>query len=131
MKKVLIVQSIPYVLDLIKFRIKEVFPQLENMVSYHNDFEQTLVSFPEKGEVVVIASDSYHDSKNELFSEEEKNGSKLAEEIKKINPMARVYIFSTYQPNMDYVDGFYEKTNGGDNTLDEIVEIFYDLKLNV
>ncbi len=107
------------------------FPRLKDLVLYCNDFEQTLATFPKEGEVTVIASDSYHDLKNELFSEAEKNGNKLAEEIKKINPMARVYIFSTYQPRMDHIDGFYKKTRDGDNTLDEIVEIFFDLKLNV
>ena len=130
MKKVLIVQSIPYVLDLIKSRIEEAFPQLKISISYYNDFEKTLAEFSKEGEVVVIASDSYHDHKNELFREEEKNGSKLAEEIKKINPLAKVYIFSTYQPDMDHIDGFYMKTAGGDNTLDEIVDIFFDLELD-
>lgn len=131
MKKVVIVQSIPYVLDLIKLRIESVFPQLKNLVLYYNDFEQTLETFPKEGEVVVVASNSYHDQKNELFPKEAKNGNKLAEEIKKINSRAKVYIFSIYQPSMDYIDGFYEKTNGGDNTLDEMVDIFFDLKLNV
>lgn len=131
MKKVIIVQSIPYVLDLIRLKIEEIFPQLKRSVLYHNDFEQTLATFPKEGEVVVIASDSYHDLNNELFLKEEKTGSKLAKEIKKINPMAKVYIFSIYQPNMEYVDGFYKKSNDGDNTLDEIVSIFFDLKLNV
>lgn len=131
MKKVLIVQSIPYVLDLIKLRIEKTFPWLKNLISYYDNFEKVLAEFPKEEEVIVIASDSYHDLENELFSEAEKNGSKLAEEIKKINPMAKVYIFSIYRPKMDYIDGFYEKTNGGDNTLDEIVDIFLDLKLNV
>jgi hypothetical protein len=130
MKRVLIVQSIPYVLDLIKSRLEETFPQLKSSISYYNDFEKTLAEFPKEGEVVVIASDSYHDPKNELFREEEKNGSKLAEEIKKINPLAKVYIFSSYEPDMDHIDGFYMKTAGGDNTLEEIVDIFFDLELD-
>lgn len=125
----MIVQSIPDVLALIKKKIDKVFPNLDGRVSYHSNFEQTLLNVPKNNEIVVIASDSYHDE-DDFFEGEEKDGNKLAEEIKKINPQAKVYIFSTYAPRLEYVDGFYLKSKGGDNTVAEMIEIFYDLGLN-
>jgi len=130
MKRVMVVQSSPIVLELVKKRISAIFPHLRDYVSYQSNFEKTLEEIPKKGEIIVIASDSYHDDKNIRFLDEEKDGNRLAEEIKKINPEAKVYIFSMYEPRHGYIDGFYKKSHLGDNTLDEIIEIFIDLGLN-
>lgn len=126
--KVIIVQSIPQALELIEKRIHEVFPLLDN-VTYESNFEKTLQIIPVDEELVVITSDMFHDDKDELFQRQEKDGSKLAEEIKKINPKAKVYVFSTYEPRPDYIDGFYHKIRMGDNTGNEIITIFMNLKL--
>jgi len=126
--KVIIVQSIPQALELIEKRIREVFPISDNVV-YENNFEKTLQIIPTDEEVVVITSDMFHDDKDELFKRQEKDGGKLAEEIKKINPKAKVYVFSTYEPRYEHIDGFYLKTQKGSNTENEIIKIFLDLKL--
>lgn len=128
MKKIIVVQSIPEVLELVREKISATFPHL-NKVLYQSNFEKTLAEISEDEEIVVIASDSYHDAEDILFKSAEKNGNKLAEEIKKINPIAKVYIFSMYEPKREYIDGFYQKSQLGDNTLEEIVEIFIDLSL--
>lgn len=126
--KIMIVQSIPDALSVIEKRIKEVFPLLDNVI-YEGSFEKALQVVPKDDDVVVITSDMFHDDKNELFTRQEKDGSKLAEEIKKINPKAKVYVFSTYTPRPHFVDGFFPKTQMGNNTGAEIIKIFLDLNL--
>ncbi len=129
MKKIIVVQSIPYVLEMVRELLGTIFPQLSALISYQSNFEETLKIIPRDEELTVIASDFYYDSEDVVFVNREKDGSRLAEEIKKINPSAKVYIFSTSAPRPDYIDGFYEKGRGGDDTLKDIVNIFYDLKL--
>jgi hypothetical protein len=129
MKKVFVIQSIPYVLKLIKATIGIKFPHLNETVFYESNFEKTLEMIPQNEEIVVIASDGYHDDEDVRFKYEEKDGSKLAEEIKKINSKAEVYIFSSYEPRGKFIDGYFPKSTGGDDTLNEIVEIFKELKL--
>ncbi len=103
---------------------------MDNVI-YESNFEKTLRIIPKDEEVVVITSDMFHDLKDELFKSSEKDGSRLAMEVKKINPKAKVYVFSSYEPKMENIDGFFQKTQGGDNTATEIINIFYKLKLAV
>jgi hypothetical protein len=130
MKKIIIVQSNPLVLPLVQKTIQSTFPKLIEAVSYQSNFEKTLNEIPKKGELVVITSDMFYDTDNVRFPAKEKNSSKLAEEIKKINPAAKVYVFSMYKPKPEFIDGFYAKSQGSDNTLKEIVAIFWDLGLD-
>lgn len=130
MKTVFIVQSTPVVLDLIQKKITTVFSAVDNVI-YESNFEKTLSIIPKDEEIIVIASNFYHDKENILFSSREKNGSRLAEEIKKINSLAKVYIFSESEPHKEYIDGFFQKSKMGDRTGDEIVEIFYKLNLSL
>jgi len=127
--KIIIVQSIPEALELIRTEISRAFPQLKDSVLYESDFEKSLALIPKTEGVTVIASQVFHDRKDQNFSKEEKTGDKLAEEIKKINPAAKVFIFSTLSPLSSFVDGFYQKANSGDNTPKEILQIFIDLEL--
>lgn len=127
---IIIVQSIPAALELIEGKIKNTFPSMDNVI-YESNFEKTLRIIPKDEEVVVITSDMFHDLKDELFKSSEKDGSRLAMEVKKINPKAKVYVFSSYEPKMENIDGFFQKTQGGDNTATEIINIFYKLKLAV
>jgi hypothetical protein len=129
MGTVFIIQSIPDALDLIKKKISIIFPDMHNII-YESNFEKTLTMIPVSDEIVVIASDYYHDDENIRFDRKEKDGSKLAEEIKKINSLAKVYIFSTYRPRKEYIDGFFLKSHHGDSVEDEIVEIFHKLNLS-
>jgi len=130
MRKIFIVQSNPDVLKLVREKIQSVFPELKNAVSYQGDFEKTLTEVPKDGELVVITSDQFHDKKNVKFSDQEKDGSKLAEEIKKINARAKVYVFSMYDPKPEHIDGFFKKSWGSNNTLEEMVGIFLSLGLD-
>lgn len=130
MRKIIIVQSIPMVLRLVRERIGWVFPELEDVVVYQSDFETTLNEIPQDGEFVVITSDQFYDESHVKFTAKEKDGNKLAEEIKKINPKAKVYCFSGYEPPLTHLDGLYHKSADGDNTVEEIVFIFMDLGLD-
>ena len=131
MKKIIIVQSIPDALELVRKKIGATFPHLDSRVSYHGNFEKTLETIPKDEAIVVIASNGYHDEEDNLFDANEKDGNRLAEEIKKINPQAKVYIFSIYKPRPEHIDGFYMKSQAGDNTVDEMINILIDLGLNV
>lgn len=130
MKKIIVVQSNPEVLKKVREKMRTIFPELNEAISYQRDFENTLNEIPTDCELVVITSDQFHDERNVKFSEQEKDGSKLAEEIKKINPAAKVYVFSMYDPRPEHIDGFYKKSWGSDNTLEEIVTIFLSLGLD-
>lgn len=130
MRKIFVVQSNPRVLPLVQKTIQSAFPKLNEIVSYQGNFEKTLKEIPKNGELVVITSDMFYDEDNVRFPAKEKNGSKLAEEIKKINSQAKVYVFSMYKPKPEFIDGFYPKSQGSDNTLQEIVAIFIDLGLD-
>ena len=127
---IIIVQSIPAALELIEGKIKNTFPSMDNVI-YESNFEKTLRIIPKDEEVVVITSDMFHDLKDELFKSSEKDGSRLAMEVKKINPKAKVYVFSSYEPKMENIDGFFQKNQRGGNTATEIINIFYKLKLAV
>jgi hypothetical protein len=115
---------------MIKEEIGKVFPRLSGHVFYESNFEKTLNMIPKDEELVVIASDTYHDEGDFLFKDYEKDGDKLALEIKKVNPRARVYIFSTYKPKPGNIDGYFPKSRMGDNTISEIVDIFAKLGLD-
>jgi len=130
MKKIIVLQSILEQLELIQFGIKRNFPHLDDVVVYQSNFEETLAEITNEDELVVIASDWYHDDKHIHFSRGEKNGDRLAEEVKKINPLARVYIFSEYEPQSGHIDGFYIKSPMGRNAHREIISIFRDLYLD-
>lgn len=131
MKKILVVQSIPYVLRMVRERLLNTFPQLEGVMMFSDEFEEALeivASKAREGELVVITSDSFHDEVNARFSDSEKNASRLALEIKQINPLAKVYAFSQYDPEPpDYLDGSFKKSQGGDGTLVDIIDIFIQL----
>jgi hypothetical protein len=130
MKRIIVVQSNLLVLPLVQKTIQSTFPKLNDSVSYQSNFEKTLDEIPRYGKLTVICSDMFYDEDNVKFSGKEKNGSKLAEEIKKINSQAKVYVFSMYKPKPEFIDGFYAKSQGSDNTLKEIVAIFWDLGLD-
>ena len=130
MNKIIVVQSVPEVLKSIKWEIKYTFPHLNDRVIYQSNFEKTLAEIPKNEEIIVIASDWYHDDEHILFERTEKTGDRLAEEIKKINPLAKVYIFSAYEPKLGHIDGFYLKSRMGSNATEEIVDVFRDLGLD-
>lgn len=125
--KIIIVQSIPQVLELIKKKIQEEPRALLSDIVFEGNFENTLKIIPKDQELVVITSEWFHDSKDELFKSSEKDASRLALEIKKINPKAKVYAFSSCEPKMNHIDGFFKKTQGGR----EIIDILKKLKLAV
>ncbi len=128
--KMLVIQSIPYVLELVREELNIAFPQLNGQVLYESEFEKSLEVVPKTQDLVVITSDFFHDKEDILFRREEKNSGRLAQEIKKINPRARVYAFSSCQPlSAEYLDGFFRKSSGGDNTLEEITKIVRELGL--
>jgi len=124
---IIIVQSLRMP-EWIKADVKRFFPGLEDKILYKNNFESTLKMVPKEGEVVIITSNVFHDSENELPSIFEKNANKLGELAKKINPKTSLYVFSTKAPHIDEinVDGFFERRGYSDEGK-QIAEIFYHL----
>lgn len=130
MKTIIIVQTALGSLESIKKSVGKNFPQLKEKILYDNNFESALTLIPKEGEVIVITSNFFHDKNDILFNQYEKNGNKMAEEVKKINPASKIYAFSTdYLEEDDHIDGFYQKIHGGWEDGHEIIEIFYDLSI--
>lgn len=128
--KIIIIQSIPDALELVKSEINRAFPNLKDKVLYENDFERSLTLIPKDEEITVISSQVFHDREDILFTWQQKNGDRLAEEIKKINPKAKFFLFSSVGPVSDHVDDWFPKSPGSYNVAKEIIQIFIDLKLN-
>lgn len=139
--KILVVQSIPYVLELVKEYLLKTFPHLNDVMIFSGGFEESLTLVANRcqnEELVVITSDSFHDEDQKGFTpsgrwaEGEKNSNLLAREIKKINSLAKVYAFSTFEPDqVDFLEGAFRKTQDGDHTIEEIEKIFIHLNLHV
>lgn len=130
MKTIIVVQTTQEVEDLQK-RMNKNFPKLAGEIKCDNNFESALNLIPVDGEVAVITSNYFHDKKDQLLSKEQKNGNKLAELVKRINPRAKVHIFSEdfVFPKNSFVDTFFKKTNGGANFDEDIKAAFYALGL--
>lgn len=131
MKRIMIVQSIPEWLAAFKQVIEESFPQLKKNVNYTRSFDQAIDFTPKKGELIVISSRMFHGRslnyrirhKLEIV-DSEKVGEKLAEIIKGINPKARLYIFSEFEPaENEFVDGFIQKRHHGKIYEHDIVSV--------
>ena len=128
-EKIIIVQSSRYTIDRIRFKIKTSYPELMNIISFEEDFEQSLRLIPATGKIVIISSNRFNDLENVKFSKEEKCGNNLAKEIKKINPEAIFYLYSEEEAAMTdkFIDGSFHKKARGINSDEEIIEIFYDI----
>ncbi len=114
MKKVIIFQSLPIWLGIIKDAINEAFPEKVPDVDYSETFDQCLGLIPKEGEVLVICSSIFHgdDSpyKKGLSEEDKKDADTLARLIKEINKKAKVWVYSEYPPKtIIHIDGFISK----------------------
>ena len=128
-KTLIVIQSIDSALDYLKKQQKQWLPELNEQVIYDTNFENCLELIPKNGKIIVIASNIFHDKENKKFERFAKNGGKLAEEIKKINPNSKVYIYSTDAPhNRKYIDGFFKKNCVGD-TREEIRDMLTQIGL--
>ncbi len=120
MKTVMIVQSNAAWIPILVNAISAKLPKLTDYLICTDNFEFALDLVPKEGELVVVTSEMFHDRVsvhknrgNQKILDSEKNADRLAEEIKKINPKAIVYVFSEFKPSKhDFLDGFIEKTQG-------------------
>jgi hypothetical protein len=133
MKTILIAQSVPYWITVIIDAISGRLPDLADCICFTDSFDFALDLVPKQGELIVISSGMFHDSLSEKrktvaekIPDNEKDGDKLAEEIKKINPEARIYVFSEYEPfESKYLDGFIKKIKGNNReSLTNLLKIF-------
>ncbi|MFA6354989.1 MAG: hypothetical protein WCW65_01010 [Candidatus Paceibacterota bacterium] len=131
MKKVLIVQSIPEWLGFFKTAIAKEFPLLKDEdVIYTGSFDEAVDIAPTGCELVVISSDMFHDKSSpyrelhgEIIPDEEKNGTKLAEIIKALNPDCKFFVFSQFEPEksrLGLVDGFIPKNQFGNMYMEDM-----------
>ena len=117
MKTILIIQSIPAWVPILINSISEKFPGLAYCVYCTDSFDHAIDLIQKEGELIVVTSEMFHDDLSDhkkdvtqKIPDYLKNGDKLAEMIKVINPKAKVYIFSEYEPkNNENIDGFVKK----------------------
>jgi len=133
MKRVLIVQSIPEWTVILGNVILREFPKLLTNMNFTTTFDQAidLANVFKDDDLIIITSDMFHDEINNTgtitkkIPENEKDGNRLAQMIKVINPKAKVYLYSSYHPREEEsLDGIITKSESGDmNTLLILEEI--------
>jgi hypothetical protein len=130
--KIFIVQSLGY--EVLETYIKNMFPEVVERISYSDSFDQTIEMIQkEEGRIYVFTSDMFHDiSRTQLESttipDKEKNSNSLAKMIKEINPNAKVYVYSYYEPPMYFVDGYLHKIEGSNVSINELINFIKKLK---
>ncbi len=116
---VIILQSVPSWLTLLKQNISEKFPELEKNVFYSNSFDFGIDLIPKEGPVVVFTSNMFHDSLSEHYEhvtekikDKEKNANTFGKLAKAINPKVKVFLLSEFDSKeQEYLDGFIKKNN--------------------
>lgn len=127
--KLIIIQSVPACLKAVQNSIENNLPnKFPGGIIYNSNFEDVLDLIPKEGELTVITSNFFHDSLHVKFSCAEKSGDRLAELIKEINPVAKVYVFAESEPAFTYVDGFFKKKDV-DNVGGEVIDVLRELGL--
>lgn len=131
--KVLIVQSLGYVV--LKTYIENAFPEVAERISYSDSFDLAIEMISkEKGRIYVFTSHMFHDisrtkTESTTIPDKEKNSNSFAKMIKELNPYAKVYAFSFFEPlKMDYLDGYIQKIEGSTSSMDELVDFIKKLK---
>lgn len=131
MKRILIVQSIPDWIAILREAILKELPELVNNILFINTFDQAIIIADvfKDDDLIVITSDMFHDEINNTgtftkkIPENEKDGNKLAQMIKALNPKAKVYLYSSYHPlEEDFLDGIIKKSEFGDMNIPKIFE---------
>lgn len=127
-KKVIVVETTG-MLESMRLALIKNFPFLEESLVFSNTFDGALEKVPFEGNVVVISSNMFHESKDPHF-DVKKSADILAQAVKEINPSAQVYAFSAFPPREfeKAIDGYFEKDFY--NADNQIVDIFHSLGLN-
>ncbi|MCX6753030.1 MAG: hypothetical protein NTW62_01625 [Candidatus Nomurabacteria bacterium] len=119
-KTLIIVQSIPEWNTAFFAHVSKYMPTIADTVSMTDSFDHAIDLAPKKGKLTVVTSNMFHDkfSKHygevkEKMDENKKDGNTLAKLIKEINPEAKVYVFSEFEPeNKKHITGFIKKDRG-------------------
>jgi len=131
MKKVIIVQSNPAWITILKDAINEQLPGLAPNVIYTSSFDHAVdLAKKEEEEILVICSDMYHDRDSEHYGhvteklpDNEKNCLSLAKLIKGINKKSQVYVFSDYAPNtFSNLDGYISKNVPTEVSITKVIQ---------
>ena len=130
MKKVIIVQSNPAWITILKDAINGQLPELDTDVIYTTSFDHAVdLATKEKEEILVICSDMYHDRDSEHYGhvteklpDNEKDCLSLAKFIKGINKKSQVYVFSDFSPNtFSNLDGYISKNAPTEVSIAKVV----------
>lgn len=130
--KVFIVQSLGYVI--LKTYLENAFPEITERISYSDSFDQAIEMISkEEGRIYVFTSHMFHDisrtqSESTTIPHLEKNSNTFAKIIKGINPYAKVYVFSFFEPSMDFIDGYIHKAEGSTLSMNELANFIKKLK---
>lgn len=133
MKKILIVQSIPEWLTMLKNAISKEFPAIEIECSDSFDYAVSLIK--ENEDLLVICSDEFHDkysrhsSQTSELPDELKDGDSLARLVKERNEKAKIFVFSSYQPiSKIWHDDYIRKCN---DKIEESIELLLEKIKNI
>lgn len=132
LSKVFIVQSLGYVV--FKTYIENTFPEVVERISYSDSFDQAIEMISkEEGRIYVFTSHMFHDisrtqSESTTIPHLEKNSNTFAKMIKEINPNAKVYVYSFFEPPMEFIDGYLHKIEGSTVSMNELVNFIKKLK---
>ena len=131
-KKILIVQSIPKWLNMIRGHLKEKSLSLIEGVNivFTDSFDHAVDIVPTNCELLVISSEEFHDNLSIHKSEPKmanvlKDSNALAILLKQKNSHAIIHVFSEYAPKeVQNIDGYIAKVRGDEYIgLEKIAEL--------
>ncbi|MFZ4648656.1 MAG: hypothetical protein ACOYMB_03430 [Patescibacteria group bacterium] len=132
MKKViLIVQSIPEWLDILKMIFRQEFPEASIIATDSFDFAVDLAH--KQKEINVVCSNMFYDESSihrgrviQKVDDSLKDSNMLAKLIKELNTTAKVFCFSGNEPaNKEYLDGYVikDENNNYKESLSKLLEV--------
>jgi len=132
LSKVFVVQSLGYVI--LKTYLENAFPEINERISYSDSFDQAIEMISkEKGRIYVFTSHMFHDisrtqSESKTIPHLEKNSNTFAKIIKEMNSNAKVYVYSFFEPPMEFIDGYLHKIEGSTVSMNELANFIKKLK---
>lgn len=140
MKKIIIVQSIPDWVTILKRVIPKKIPEISDILIFTDSFDHAIdvvkkskkesLSKVEDCHLLIITSDMFHDASSSHRDRVIKNipdmlkdSNLLAKMVKGLNPDAEVYTFSGYVPKeTTYLDGYILETDDDEESALKILE---------
>ena len=130
--QIIIAQSIPDWIGLIRSAIETELPHLAEHVTYCDSFDQTLEVLHLDKPVLIVASNLFHDENSAHNApssgvpDEDKTAENLARIAKSMNSDVRVFVYSQYQPTESiFLDGYISK-EGDERSIKLVIQAIKD-----